>query len=165
MTSASTWENSSPTSAKKSLADVGVWAKDPSYIRWTQSSGVHYKYASLHDTLARCGTIALVLSEGHTESFRVPARMVAAPAAPQPAKKRKAADVLGDLKNPAASKKRQVAACGRGLSCVCGKVFRDDNAKEQHLSDSSVIRANARAHVSTVSERRKMPAKDDKLWH
>jgi hypothetical protein len=118
----------------KSLADV--WAKDPSYIRWMQSSGVHYKYSSLHDTLARCGTITLVLSTGHTESFRVPARVVAAPAAPQPAKKRKAADVLGDLKNPTASKKQQVAACGEGLSCVCGKVFRDDKAKEQHLNDS-----------------------------
>ena len=46
----------------KSLADV--CAKDPSYIRLMQSLGVHYKYAALHYTLARCGTITLVLSEG-----------------------------------------------------------------------------------------------------
>jgi hypothetical protein len=44
--------------------------------------------------------------------------------------------MLGDLKNPAASKKQHVAARGGGLVCVCGKLFGDAGAKRQHLDAS-----------------------------
>ena len=129
----------------KSLAEV--WAKDASYVRWILAEGIYYKYAALHDTLARCGAITLVLPKSQTESFLVPARMIAGagaaatagPAAaqvPQPMKKRKAAEMFGDSENPAAPKKQQSAARDAGLSCVCGKVFGDARAKEQHLEHS-----------------------------
>ena len=120
----------------KSLAHV--WAQDPSYVRWMLAEGVYNnQYAALHDTLARCGSITLVLPGSQTESFRVPARRSAAPAAPVPQQmKKRKAEMLGDLKNPAASKKQHVAARGGGLVCVCGKLFGDAGAKRQHLDAS-----------------------------